>query len=117
MTYKRELAVIKSTKLGLERGLFTFWLSLDYGGSGQGTGGYSLDSTQNGQRVAWTGSTPMLRAVLRVCGVQSWESVAGCTVYALKDGGMVVGLQATGLHGASTDNSVVWSELAAEYPV
>ena len=37
-------ARIRSTTLGVEdHGIFTAWLNLDYGGSGQGFGGWALD--------------------------------------------------------------------------
>lgn len=93
------IARIRSTMLGYEdHGILTAWLDLDFGGSGQGAGGYGLDEYDKelDRRVAHAACGAFIAGVLSACGVQSWEKVAGRTVFALKDGngwnGKVVGL-------------------------
>lgn len=70
-------AQITHTMLGLEdHGLFTFMLTLDYGGTCQGAGGWRLDSpTKNDPRMAK--SIEILKRVLEICGVQKWEDIPG----------------------------------------
>lgn len=95
-----KVAKIKTTMLGYEdHGILTVWLDLDYGDSGQGAGGYGLDEydKERKERVGHKAAGEFIAGVLRACGVQSWEKVAGRTVYALCDtdgwGGKVVGLR------------------------
>lgn len=94
----REIAKIRSTTLGIEdHGILTAMLELDYGGTVQGAGGYALDQYDEGQerRVGHRAAGDFILGVLRACGVDSWEKVAGRTVYALRDEGFhgkVIGL-------------------------
>lgn len=63
-------AVIKSTQLGPEgHGILSISLSLDYGGSIQGFGGYDLRSADSLAR--W------VNGILEVVGVESWENLRG----------------------------------------
>ena len=74
--YEMELATIGFTKLGRGvHGFFTFVLDLDYGGSGQGAGGYALNDPEIfGQAV---------QGILDFFG-GNWENIRGRKVYALK---------------------------------
>ena len=64
-------AKIKSTMLGKEdHGIMSFMLYLDYGGSGQGFGGYSLGGN----------SYKIIKRILEVVGVNSWEDLKGQVV-------------------------------------
>ena len=77
-------ATITRTMLGVEdHGIFTFMLTLDYGGTGQGAGGYSLDefvkdeSAGRGRRVGTAYGMDLIMAVLKVVGVEKWEDLKG----------------------------------------
>ena len=82
-----ENAVIESTRLGVpcsDHGILTFSIMLDYGGTGQGFGGISLDTydkTKN-VRVATDLAASLLLAVNEVFGVD-WEDLPGisCRTY------------------------------------
>lgn len=73
-------AKIESTMLGYEdHGLLTFMLYLDYGHSGQGAGGYRLDSYDKEKQEA-VGTTTGLEAIaeiIKVVGVDKWEDLKG----------------------------------------
>lgn len=62
-------AKITGTFLGFEdHGCFTAFVNLDYGGSGQGFGGYFLNGP-----VCWR----WIAGVLETVGVSSWEELKG----------------------------------------
>lgn len=64
-------AIIESTMLGIEdHGMITCFLHLNYGGSGQGFGGYSLESMDS------KGIT-FIRKILETVGVDKWEQLKG----------------------------------------
>ncbi len=79
-------ARIESTQLGSEdHGVMTFWLILDYGGSGQGFGGFCLDGKGNEgdaprRRVGTAFGLQAIMEVLRVTGVGTWEKLPGTPV-------------------------------------
>ncbi|WP_162458263.1 hypothetical protein [Pseudactinotalea terrae] len=81
---------IVSTFLGFEdHGIFTAQLTVDYGGSGQGVGGYNLGG-DTGFGAAF------IKAVLRAAGVDAWEKLPGRVVRVLLEDegwGRVVGLE------------------------
>lgn len=66
-------AVIKSVKIENERGL-SAWLHLDYGGSGQGFGGYML---LGGERN-YCGI--FIARCLDIGGVDEWSKLVGKTI-------------------------------------
>jgi len=77
---KESNARITSTTLGYEdHGIMTWFLDLDYGGSGQGAGGYVLNGydKENNKKTPsiWCGKTIM--AILDVLGVDKWEALPG----------------------------------------
>lgn len=75
-------AVIKSARIDMgDRGLLTAWLDLDYGGSGQGFGGYALylpKSFTHHQLESVAGH--FLFRVMEVAGVERWDRLPGKTV-------------------------------------
>lgn len=78
-------AKITSTSLGYEdHGVFTFYLHLDYGGAGQGAGGYVLDrhTKKNRKRTGTKMGMDLIIAILRLLKVGIWEDLPGTYVKA-----------------------------------
>ena len=80
-------AKITGTSLGPEhRGIFTFELFLDYGGSVQSAGGFALDVPTYAASGKFTGregsatGMQLVAEVLRVVGVDAWEGLPGSYV-------------------------------------
>jgi len=75
-------AVIESARITSEDyGCLTAWLVLDYGGSGQGFGGWSLylpKAFRHHQAQGYAGH--FIWRVLEVAGVTKWSAVVGKTV-------------------------------------
>jgi hypothetical protein len=101
-----EIAKVERTFLGVEdHGILTAWVYLNYGGAGQGAGGYAFDSASkhtrfhkayDSSRVATAFGMEWIRRVLLAFGVDSWEELTGRTVYALREpgfGGLVRGFR------------------------
>lgn len=62
-------AKIEGTTLGYEsHGILTCNITLDYGGSCQGFGGYKLGGDY---------TTEVIEGILKAVGVESWEELAG----------------------------------------
>jgi hypothetical protein len=83
MTMDAEIvnAVIESARFDMERGL-SAWLSLNYGGSGQGFGGYLLYAP-----AGWAAHPGSLNycghfiwRVLEIAGVGDWSELPGRTI-------------------------------------
>ena len=76
-------AVIESTMLGVEdHGIMTCFLNLNYGGSGQGFGGYGLDEPikKNGKFIRRQGSAygmEFIKRILETLEVETWEKLKG----------------------------------------
>lgn len=75
-------AIIKSAELSSDDyGLLTAWLSLDYGCSGQGFGGYSLylpSDWEHHEIKSFAGH--FIWRVMEVCGVTKWSQLPGQTL-------------------------------------
>jgi hypothetical protein len=97
------VAKVVGTTLGWEHGCFVAGLELDYGGSGQGTGLYCLDTpvrTEDDKfagRVGTAKGTEFLMRLISACGADDWNDVKGKTVFAIRDldgwGGKVIGIK------------------------
>lgn len=81
---KERNAKIIGTTLGIEdHGIMTATITLDYGGSCQGFGGYCLDEPVKDKRGRHTGrrgtayGCEFIRRTLEVVGVESWEHLKG----------------------------------------
>ena len=73
-------AKIKRVRLGYDRGVFLCaWLHLDYGGAGQGFGGFVLNQydKDSEKRIGTAWGTQYIQEILRVVGVDSWEDLPG----------------------------------------
>jgi len=86
MTTEIKNAVIESTALTTaDHGVLTAWLYLDYGGSGQGFGGYVL-GTNPDKIKAEDGRTTNIYAnvwiwrILEIAGVDAWEKLPGQSI-------------------------------------
>jgi hypothetical protein len=84
-------ALIEGTHLGYEdHGIFTAWLTLDYGGGSQGAGMMCLDRPASREadgdrrREGTAYGLDWLIRALETVGVSTWEEVRGKRVYALK---------------------------------
>jgi hypothetical protein len=80
MEVETKNAKITGTSLGYEdHGILTAMLHLDYGGSGQGFGGYQLDSYSKelGGRIPHKACGLFIQRVLEVVGVDKWEDLNG----------------------------------------
>lgn len=82
-------ARIKSTMLGMEDpGIFTFSIDLDYGSSGQGFGGYSLDTPLKDKddkfirRIGTALGMTCIMDLLECLEVSRWEALSGVYVRA-----------------------------------
>lgn len=72
--YRRELARIESTTLGVEdHGIFTAVIHVSYGGRRQGIGCHNLSEVAG----------KYIPAMLNVCGADEWEKLRGKTIYVL----------------------------------
>ena len=73
-------AVIKSVEISNEdHGCLTAWLHLDYGGSGQGFGGFNLYGSHSEMRSAnYCGV--FIDKCLKIGGVGKWSQLVGKTI-------------------------------------
>lgn len=75
-------AIIESASITCgDRGFLDAWLYLDYGGSGQGFGGYCLylpKSFKNHMLLSVAGH--FLFRCMEVAGVEKWENMKGKTI-------------------------------------
>lgn len=81
-------AKIESTMLGFEgHGFLTYWLYLDYGGSGQGFGGFVFPVLDEDGKVKKQDKklyeklsiygTETIKRILQIVGVEKWEELSG----------------------------------------
>lgn len=75
-------AVIRGVQIENERGL-SAWLTLDYGGSGQGFGGYML----RGGKANYGGH--FIARCLDIGGVDEWSKLVGKAVRVRVDDGLI----------------------------
>ncbi len=96
-----ELGIIEHTMLGIEdHGILSFMLTIDFGGTGQGFGGYALDKPlkENGEHKGRHGTefgTEVILRILKSVGVETWEALKGKEIWARRDsGGMIIEIEA-----------------------
>ena len=94
-TETKNAVIEKATITNDDHGVLSAWLFLDYGGSGQGFGGYALylpkDFTHSKHQPNFAGH--FIWRVMEIAGVSKWEQLAGRTIRVLADFG---GIQAIG---------------------
>jgi len=104
MNDKKELGRIESTYLGYEdHGIFTFWISFDFGGSSQSFGGYALD-TYNKDLDCREGTEfgmDCIARILNAVGVDEWGKLVGKEMWVYRDNtpsgwasGKIIGIEA-----------------------
>ena len=75
-------AVIASARIDIgDRGLLTAWLTLDYGGRGQGFGGHVLylsKSYSHHELKSFAGH--FIFRCMEIAGVEEWSKLAGKTI-------------------------------------
>ena len=92
-------AIIREATIGFDRGfILSAWLHLDYGGAGQGFGGYVLGGDPYGEsRVAQHAEQPniageWIASILAVAGVEQWSELVGKVVRVECESGRVTGI-------------------------
>lgn len=75
-------AVITNARFDLEHGILSAWITLDYGGNGQGFGGYALylpsSFTHSSPKGNYCGH--FIWRVFEIAGVQDWRDLVGKTI-------------------------------------
>lgn len=86
-------AVIENATIDdADRGLLTAWLTLDYGDTGQGFGGYSLylpKSYSHHKLLSHAGH--FIWRCMEIAGVRSWDKIKGKTIRAKLDNDVLGG--------------------------
>lgn len=95
---QRQLGRVTGAELFIEdHGILTVYVTLEFGGSVQGFGGYCLDGydAAKKRRVGTAAGCDYLLRLLVLFGVDRLEKTVGKSVYALRDGrsGPILGLQ------------------------
>jgi hypothetical protein len=75
MDYEIKNAIIKSATINNEDGFLTIFLTLDYGGSDQGFGGYNLYTPKIKYNSNFSGH--FIWRCMEVAGVSRWEKIVG----------------------------------------
>ena len=93
---EKRIAKVRDVHLGWEdHGIFTCWLDLDYGDSGQGAGLYALDEWDESQdrRVGTAQGLECIMRLMQVFNVNEWSEIEGRTCYAIATYTKVLGLE------------------------
>lgn len=92
--HKIQNAIITKATLSAERGfILDSWIHLDYGGSGQGFGGYILyldESATHHSLLSHAGH--WIWRVMEIAGVESWDKLPGKTIRAIIKDGLVIAI-------------------------
>lgn len=87
MTHIQDATITSATIEIGDHGFLSSFLHLDYGGSGQGFGGYALDryDTEKKERVGSTICGIWIRRVLETVGVDNWHKLEGQNIRVEQD--------------------------------
>lgn len=88
-------AIVSSASIDTgDRGLLTAWLQLDYGGCGQGFGGYTLYLPKSYKNFTEKGDFAghFIFRSMEVAGVVEWSKITGKTVRVKIENGLVVAI-------------------------
>ncbi|TXH44291.1 MAG: hypothetical protein E6Q97_32975 [Desulfurellales bacterium] len=102
---KEQLGKVRSIFFGREdHGILTFMVQVDFGGSTQGFGGYSLDiyDKELKRRVGHAAGTDLVLNLLNLFGVDELQRAEGMPVFAIRDegwGGKIIGLRTPDFDG------------------
>jgi len=77
---KERNAIIKSASLSNSEGFLQAMLHLDYGGSGQGFGGYVLYSPRSKDASGINAAGLFIHRCLEIADVSEWSKLAGRTI-------------------------------------
>lgn len=99
-------AIIRSADLTIDHGMLSGWLHLDYGGEGQGFGGYVLFQPNFPDSPGNYGGLWIYR-VLEIVGVEKWSQLPGKTLR----------VRGSCIHISAIGNIVkdVWFDVAKEF--
>lgn len=131
--YDSQLGKIERTELFSEdHGLFSFFLHFDFGGSGQGFGGYMLGQWRDTpvremdeRTMAFQASSiNVLKDIMRAIGVDKWESLKGKAVWVYREKGehwmgKILGIEAPEFvkHDGAFFIGDEYEELEKKYPL
>jgi hypothetical protein len=91
MTQERNAIIEKATITNDDHGLLSAWLFLDYGGSGQGFGGYALYLPKDWKHSKYQPNFAghFIWRVMEIADVNEWSKLAGKTIRVKADFGKV----------------------------
>jgi len=79
--YIKNALIEKAVINDADRGMLTAWLNLDYGGTGQGFGGYALYLPQSySHHKLLSHAGHFIWRCMEVAGVTSWDKMQGKTI-------------------------------------
>jgi len=96
--YHIKNAIIERARIDdADRGLLTAWLMLDYGGTGQGFGGYSLYLPKPySHHMMLSHAGHFIWRCMEIAGVSSWDKITGKSIRVALDkpgfGGLIKGI-------------------------
>jgi hypothetical protein len=104
--WNRELGRVEGVQLVVEdHGCLTVYLHLNFGGTGQGFGGYALDewSNEKDRRVGTAAGLDFILRLLNLFKVTGLDRIKGRTVYALRSKhlGQIEGLEMPAFDGGA----------------
>ena len=108
MNQEKELGKITKVSIEIEdHGILTFWLNFDFGGSGQGFGGYAIENDLG---------TKAIRKIMETVGVDAWEKIPGHEMYVHRENGIIRAIEAPKYNGGKYFNIKTFYEESTSLP-